>query len=157
MTDFPDSHRDLLDAEFATLGTIDSRGFPQLIEVWFLFDEDEVKVSLNTTRLKTMNMQARPKCSLFILDLANAYRYLEVRRSAGTEPAEDYDFADKIGTKHGRPSLRTIDQPGESRVVVTIEPVNVWPVNKRGRAREGGSRQADALATRWSDLRVAVR
>ena len=132
MTDFPDSPRDLLDAEVATLGTIDSRGFPQLSEVWFLFDEGEVKVSLNTTRLKTTNMQERPKCSLFILDLANPYRYLEVRGHARIEADEDYAFADKVGAKYGGTDLRTIDKPGDSRVVLTIEPVNVWPVDMRG-------------------------
>jgi PPOX class probable F420-dependent enzyme len=132
MTDFPDSHRDLLDAEVATLGTIDPRGFPQLSEVWFLFDEREVKISLNTARLKTMNMRARPQCSLFILDLANPYRYLEVRGRARIEPDEDYAFAAKVGAKYGGTDLRTIDKPGESRVVVTIEPVNVWPVDMRG-------------------------
>jgi pyridoxamine 5'-phosphate oxidase-like protein len=38
-TAVPDSHRDLLDAQFATLATIDRNGFPQLTEVWFFFDE----------------------------------------------------------------------------------------------------------------------
>jgi len=128
MTDFPDSHRDLLDAEVATLGTIDPSGFPQLSEVWFLFDEREVKISLNTARLKTMNMQARPQCSLFILDLANPYRYLEVRGRARIEPDEDYAFAAKVGAKYGGTDLRQMDKPGESRLAVTLRPVkvNVW-------------------------------
>jgi PPOX class probable F420-dependent enzyme len=132
MTDFPDSHRDLLDGEFATLATIDPRGFPQLTEVWFLFDEDEVRISLNTARKKTRNLRARPECSVFLLDLANPYRYLEIRGRARLEPDDDYAFADKVGAKYGGTDLRTRDRPGESRVVVTIEPVNVWPVNMRG-------------------------
>ena len=41
MTDFPDSHRDLLDAEVATLATIDPQGYPQISEVWFLHDGGE--------------------------------------------------------------------------------------------------------------------
>jgi PPOX class probable F420-dependent enzyme len=132
MTDFPASHRDLLDAEFATLATIDDHGFPQLSEVWFLFAEDEVRLSLNTARLKTANLQARPECSLFVLDLGNPYRYLEVRGRARIEPDDDYAFADKVGAKYGGTDLRAIDKAGESRVVVTIEPVNVWPVDMRG-------------------------
>ena len=132
MTDFPSSHRDLLDAEVATLATIDGRGFPALSEVWFLFDEGELKVSLNTARLKLRNLEARPECSLFILDLASPYRYLEIRGRARIEPDDDYAFADKVGAKYGGTDLRSIDRPGESRVVVTIEPVNVWPVNMRG-------------------------
>jgi len=129
MTDFPSSHRDLLDAEVATLATIDGRGFPALSEVWFLFDEGEVKVSLNTTRLKTKNLQERPECSLFILDLGSPYRYLEVRGRARIEPDDDYAFAAKVGAKYGGTDLRAIDQPGESRVVLTVEPVNVWAVD----------------------------
>jgi len=132
MTDFPDSHRDLLDAEVATLATIDRHGFPALSEVWFLFDEGEVKVSLNTARLKTKNLQARPECSLFILDLANPFRFLEVRGRARIEPDDDYAFAGKVGAKYGGTDLRAIDQPGETRVVLTIEPVNVWAVDMRG-------------------------
>jgi PPOX class probable F420-dependent enzyme len=132
MTDFPASHRDLLDSEFATLATIDSQGFPQLTEVWFLFDEGEVSISLNTARLKTKNLQKRPECSLFILDLASPYRYLEIRGRARIEPDDDYTFADKVGAKYGGVDLRPMDQPGESRVVVTIEPVRIRPVNMRG-------------------------
>jgi PPOX class probable F420-dependent enzyme len=132
MTDFPDSHRDLLDSEVATLATIDPRGFPQLSEVWFLFDDGEVKISLNTARLKTRNLQARPECSLFILDLANPYRYLEIRGRARIEPDEDYAFAAKVGAKYGGVEFWKMDQPGQLRTVVTIEPVNVWPVNMRG-------------------------
>ena len=86
MADFPSSHRDLLDSEVATLATIDPRGFPALSEVWFLFDDGEVGVSLNTARRKTKNLQARPECSLFILDLANPYRFLEIRGRARIEP-----------------------------------------------------------------------
>ncbi|MGE5272928.1 MAG: PPOX class F420-dependent oxidoreductase [Verrucomicrobiota bacterium] len=132
MTDFPGSHRDLLDAEVATLATIDRGGFPALSEVWFLFDEGEVKVSLNTVRLKTKNLRARPECSLFILDLGNPYRYLEIRGRARIEPDDDYAFADKVGAKYGGTDLRTVDGPGESRVVVSIEPVSVWGVDMRG-------------------------
>jgi PPOX class probable F420-dependent enzyme len=132
MTDFPASHRDLLDSEFATLATIDSAGFPHLTEVIFLFDDDEVKLSLNTARVKTKNLQERPECSLFILDLADAYRYLEIRGRVRIEPDDDYAFADKVGAKYGGLDLRPMDQPGESRVVVTIEPVKIRPVNMRG-------------------------
>jgi PPOX class probable F420-dependent enzyme len=132
MTDVPASHRDLLDSDVATLATIDVRGFPQLSGVWFLFDEGEAKISLNTARRKTKNLEARPQCSLFILDLANPYRYLEIRGRARLEPDPDYDFADKVGAKYGGTDLRVIDRPGESRVVVTIEPVKVWAVNMRG-------------------------
>ena|SRR5689334_23437390 len=132
MTDFPESHRDLLDAEVATLATTGADGYPQLSEVWFLHDGGELKTSLNDSRLKTKNLQARPQCNLLILDLSNPYRYLAVKGNARVEPDPEYAFADKLAAKYGGADLREHDQPGQSRVVVTIEPVNVWPVDMRG-------------------------
>jgi PPOX class probable F420-dependent enzyme len=131
MTDFPESHRNLLDAEVATLATIDNNGFPQVTEIWFLHDDGELKSSLNDSRLKTRHLVARPQCSLFLLDLGNPYRYMEVRSHARIEPDDDYAFARKLGAKYGGADLSAHDGPGERRVVVTFEPVNIYPVNMR--------------------------
>jgi PPOX class probable F420-dependent enzyme len=127
-SEIPQSHADLLDAQFATLATVDSDCAPQLTEVWFLYEDGELKVSLNTSRLKTRNLKARPQCSLFILDLNNPYRYIDVRGRARIEPDEDYAFAARVGAKYGS-DLREHDGPGESRVVVTIERHNVFAVD----------------------------
>jgi PPOX class probable F420-dependent enzyme len=129
MTSFPESHRDLLDAQFATLATIGGNGWPQLTELWFLHEDGELRISLNDSRLKTRNLVKRPQCSLFILDLSNPYRYLEVRGNARIEPDDGYAFAQKVGAKYGGADLREHDRPGERRVVVTIEPVNVYAVD----------------------------
>ncbi len=128
-TDFPDSHRDLLEAKFATLATIGKDGGPQLTEIWFLFEDGQVKTSLNDSRLKTKNLVARPRCSLFVLDLENPFRYLDVRGTAKIEPDDDYAFAQRLGAKYGGADVRDHDGPGEKRVVVTIEPTNVFAVD----------------------------
>ena len=131
MTTFPASHRDLLDAQVATFATIDGRGFPQLTELWFLFEDGELKLSLNDSRLKTRNLMKRPQCSLLIVDLENQYRYLEIRGNARLAPDDDSSFAHKVGAKYDA-DLSAHDAPGESRVVVTIDPVNVYAVDMRG-------------------------
>ncbi|HWF74720.1 MAG TPA: PPOX class F420-dependent oxidoreductase [Solirubrobacteraceae bacterium] len=131
---FPESHRDLLEADVATLGTIGRDDFPQLTEVWFLLDDDGmVKISLNSSRIKTRNLLARPRCSLLILDLTDPRRYLEIRGRARIEPDDDYAFARKVGEKYNA-DLKVHDRPGESRVTVTIEPVNVYAVDMRAGA-----------------------
>src|SRR5450755_3898635 len=124
MPEIPSSHRDLLDGQFATLGTVGSDGRPQLTEVWFLADGDTIGISLNTARQKTRNLMASPAVSLFLLDLANPYRYLEIRGDAEISPDEDYSFAGRVGAKY-HSDLREHDKPGESRVIVTIRPVRV--------------------------------
>lgn len=128
MPDFPESHRDLLDSQVATLATIDDDGFPQLTEVWFLYDEGDLKVSVNTTRAKLRNLEQRPQCSLLVLDLNNPYRYLEVRGRARLEPDDDRSFASKVGEKYGA-DLGAYDAPEDGRVVITIEPEKVYPVD----------------------------
>ena len=82
MTTFPDSHRDLLDGQVASLATIRADGFPHVTEVWFLYEDGDLRLSLNDSRLKSRHLQARPQCALLLLDLANPYRYLEVRARA---------------------------------------------------------------------------
>ena len=123
-TTIPDSHLDLLDQPVVTLGTVDPQGRPQLTEVWFLAEEGQVKISLNTARQKVRNLQRNSACSVLLLDLANPYRYVEIRGDAVLEPDDDYAFADRLGAKYGA-DLRANDQPGDTRVVVTVRPVRV--------------------------------
>jgi len=131
MTSIPDSHRDLLNAQIAVLGTIGASGRPQLSAIWFLAEGDTVKLSLNTARQKVKNLQGNPGASLLIVDPANPYRYLELRGDAEISPDPDYVFADKVGAKYGA-DPRVHDQPGHTRYVVTIRPARVNAVNMRG-------------------------
>ena len=131
MTTFPQSHSDLLDAQVASLATIGGDGFPQQTELWFLYDEGDLRLSLNTARLKTRNLMKRPQCSLMLLDLNNPYRYLVVRGNARIDPDDDYAFANKLGAKYSA-DVSAHDQPGDKRVVVTIEPTKIYPVDMSG-------------------------
>jgi len=128
MTSIPETHRDLLDAQIAVLGTIGASGRPQLSAVWFLADGDTVRVSLNTARQKLKNLQANPAVSVLILDPANPYRYVELRGDAEITADPDYEFAKKVGAKYGGADLSEHDGPGDARMVVTIVPsrVVVW-------------------------------
>jgi PPOX class probable F420-dependent enzyme len=131
MTTLPESHHDLLDTDLATLATLGRNGIPQQTVVWFLYEGGKLKLSLNSARLKTKNLIKRPQCSLLILDPAVAQRYLEVRGTAALEPDDGYAFARKVGAKYGGADLSAHDGPGDTRVIVTIEPTNVYAVDVR--------------------------
>jgi PPOX class probable F420-dependent enzyme len=124
----PESHRDLLGAEFATLATVGEDGYPQLSEVWFLAQDDQVALSLNTSRQKVRNLETEPACTLLILDVANPYRYVEIRGTAVVEPDDDFEFARQVGAKYDA-DLREHDVPGDRRVMVRIVPVRVRAVD----------------------------
>jgi PPOX class probable F420-dependent enzyme len=127
----PDSHRDLLAGDVLTLATVGEDGYPQVSEVWFVNEGDQIAMSLNTRRQKVKNLQTEPACTVLLLDLENPYRYLEIRGTAVIEPDEDRVFAEKVGAKYDA-DLREHDTPGDRRVVVRIVPVRVNAVDMRG-------------------------
>jgi PPOX class probable F420-dependent enzyme len=129
MTDFPASHRDLLDGHFAILSTIAPSGHPQSTAIVFLHDDDgEMRISLNETRKKVRNLRANPACNLFLLDLSNPLRYLEIRANAELEPDPGKAFAAHVGAKYGQ-DFTMHDGPGEERVKVTLHPTVVNAVD----------------------------
>ncbi len=123
-TAIPESHRDLLGAATAVLGTIGPDGRPQLSAVWFLAEGDTVRISLHTSRQKTRNLQANPAVNLFIHDPAAPTRYLEIRGDAVLTEDADYSFASRVGEKY-HANLRDFDGPSGRRVIVTIQPTRV--------------------------------
>ena len=84
-------------------------------------------MSLNTSRQKVKNLRRHPECTLFFMDPAGPYRTIEIRARAEMQPDPDYEMAGLIGARYGT-NLRTLDQPGESRVAVRFTPVkiNTW-------------------------------
>ena len=129
MPTIPATHRSLLDAPVGVLATIGPDGLPQVTALWFLFDDadGDVRFSLNTSRQKVKNLRARPQASLLVLDPANPYLTVELRGRVEIEPDDDYVLADQVGNKYGA-DLRSMDRPGEKRVMVTLHPtkVNIW-------------------------------
>ena len=128
MPSIPASHHDLLDAPVGILATVGPDGRPQQSAVWFLADGETIRISLNSSRQKTANLQRNPVVDLLILDVERTYRYLEVRGDASIEDDPDYEFADRVGEKYGT-DLRAHDLEGETRIVVTIVPSRVHAVD----------------------------
>jgi PPOX class probable F420-dependent enzyme len=121
-TTISESHMDLLGTDVAMLATLGPDGHPQVTATWFVLDDDGlVKISLNTERQKVKNLYNNAMCTFFILDLFNVLRTLEIRAHASITPDPDYVLADKYRLKYGL-TLRQMDAPGQTRVVVTLHP-----------------------------------
>jgi PPOX class probable F420-dependent enzyme len=129
MLTVPKSHEDLLQSQVATFATIGPDGRPQLTEVWFLYENGSLALSLNSNRQKTKNLLTRPQCCLLILDLAVPQRYLELRGDAEVTP-DDGSFVKKVGKKY-EVDLQTFDAPGDERVVVRLALQSVNAVDMR--------------------------
>lgn len=125
MNTVPDSHRDILEnAQVVILGTIGPEGEPQLTALWFLFEGDVLRMSINTYRQKLKNLQRNPTASAFFIDPVTPYRTIELRGDVTIEPDPDYAFADMVAKKYGA-DMRAIDKPGQTRSNVTFNVHNV--------------------------------
>ena len=124
MTDFPDSHRDLLESSTAILSTVGATGIPQTTAIWFLYDEGELHSWLSDSRQKVKNLLARPEYSLFILDPVDPARYLVIRGRAELVPDVDCVFGDKLGMKYGH-DVKAMLRDNETRYKVTFHPLSV--------------------------------
>ncbi|MCL2395159.1 MAG: TIGR03618 family F420-dependent PPOX class oxidoreductase [Acidimicrobiaceae bacterium] len=122
----PLSHRDLLDAYVAALATNGLSGKPQVTAIGFYYDkvDDQVKISLNDARQKTKNMRRDPQATLFILDLANPQRSLEIRAGVELRPDPDLEFCRTAGAKYGV-DFHDHDLPGETRSIVVLHPTRI--------------------------------
>jgi len=47
MMNVPQSHQDLLESSVASFATVGPDGRPQLTEVWFLYEDGSIALSLN--------------------------------------------------------------------------------------------------------------
>lgn len=129
MANIPDSHRNLItDSQVVILATNGPDGLPQVTATWFLWEDDTLKLSLNTARQKVRNLRQDPALTAFFVDPASPYRTLELRGTITIEGDPDLAFADRVGEKYGT-NLRKMDEPGESRVVISL---NIKKVNTFG-------------------------
>ncbi len=132
MTTLLDSHKELLDAPVASLTTIGGSGYPQSTLTWFVYNDGKLELSLSDARQKTKNLIKNPKVSLLILDPDSPMRYLEIRGDATAVTDTGLAFAHGPLKDKYAADVTGHDGPGDVRMLVTIEPTNVYAVDMRG-------------------------
>ena len=120
----PEGFQDLFEKKsFAHLATINLDGSPQNTPVWLEFDGTHILINSSKGRKKDRNMRTEARVALSILDLDNAYRYLEVRGRVVDITAEGgIDQINKLAKKYLGEETYPWLQPGEERVTYKIAP-----------------------------------
>ena len=127
-TTLPSSHIDLLEQPLtAAFATVAPDGKPQVTALWYLLGDDGViRISVNSSRRKLSNVKAQPVGTLFLVDPANSMRTLEVRADIELSDDPDYTFAETVVAHYGADfDMRDIDQPGDTRLILTLHPTRV--------------------------------
>jgi PPOX class probable F420-dependent enzyme len=102
----PAEFHDLLESNaFAFVSTLGKDGEPQITPIWFLWDGENLKISLLEGRQKLRNLRRDNRIAVAIAHPSNPYRYLEIRgRVERIEPDVDDTVISAISTKYsGRP------------------------------------------------------
>jgi len=82
-TVIPQTHLDLLEKPFlAHCATTGSQGEPQCNPVWFMWNGEQIVLSIDPVGQKAKNIERDPRVSLSIVDPENPGHYLEVRGTA---------------------------------------------------------------------------
>lgn len=108
---------------FASLATVMPDGSPQVTPVWIDYDGRQFVVNTARGRRKEKNMKVGAGVALAIIDPDNPYHYLQVRGRVAeiTEKGAD-EHIDRMAKKYLGKDKYPFRQPGEVRVLLTIEP-----------------------------------
>jgi PPOX class probable F420-dependent enzyme len=113
----------LLEPNFATVGTLDPDGSPQLTIVWIDWDGDNVLFNTAVGRAKPRNLERDPRVSILVTDRADGYRWVEIlgRAELTTEGADEH--IDKLARKYTGNGWEP--RAGEQRLLVRVRPERV--------------------------------
>lgn len=119
MTALPELARELIDGQnFASVATIQADGSPQSSIVWVRRDGDDVLFSTVKGRRKHANLLADPRVSLLVTDVANPYRYAEIRGGVTVTDDPQAELIQELADKYTGQAFET--RPGDERVIVRI-------------------------------------
>ncbi len=124
----PESHAGILDTKaLLYLGTQNKDGSPQVSPVWFNTNGDIIEINSAKNRLKDLNMRARPKVSIAIVDPENAYRWVGIQGTVVeiTENGAE-EHIDSLAQKYLGVESYPNRQEGQVRVIYRIRADKVF-------------------------------
>jgi PPOX class probable F420-dependent enzyme len=113
----------LQEPNFATVGTVNPDGSPQLSIVWIDWDGRNVLFNTAVGRVKPRNLERDQRVSVLVIDREDGYHWVAVRGTAGltTEGADEH--IDKLARKYTGEGWQA--KPGEQRLLCSFRPEHV--------------------------------
>ncbi|NJQ00019.1 PPOX class F420-dependent oxidoreductase [Streptomyces zingiberis] len=113
---------------FATVGTVQPDGGPQLSVVWVMRDGDDILLSTTVGRRKEKNLTRDPRISVVVVHPEDPYLYAEVRGEASLTREGGQELLDELslkytGKRYAEFNPRSVEDA--PRVVVRITPRKV--------------------------------
>lgn len=126
-TEIPTLARELIDGKnFAHIATLMADGSPQNTPVWVEIDGDNIVFNTAEGRVKPRNLRRDPRVAISVTDAVNPYRAAFIRGRVTNITPEGGDASiDRLAKKYMDADSYPFRQPGEVRLVITVEPDHV--------------------------------
>ena len=113
----------LQEPNFATVGTVNPDGSPQLSIVWIDWDGERVLFNTAVGRVKPRNLERDQRVSVLVIDRKDGYHWVAVRGTAEltTEGADEH--IDKLARKYTGQGWQA--KPREQRLLCSFRPEHV--------------------------------
>jgi PPOX class probable F420-dependent enzyme len=112
-----------LEPNFATVGTLNPDGSPQLSIVWVDWDDEQVLFNTAAGRAKPRNLERDPRVSVLVVDSDDGYRWVAVRGAAEVTTVGADEHIDKLARKYTGEGWQP--KPGEQRLLVRVRAEHV--------------------------------
>jgi PPOX class probable F420-dependent enzyme len=113
----------LQEPNFATVGTLNPDGSPQLTIVWIDWDGEHVLFNTAAGRAKPRNLERDPRASVLVVDREDGYRWVAIRGAAELAAEGADEHIDKLARKYTGEGWQP--KPGERRLLVRVRPEHV--------------------------------
>ena len=123
----PESHADLFQGKnFAHVATVMPDGTPQTTPVWIDYDGTHIIFNTAEGRQKTRNLDRDPRVAFSVLDMANPYRYIQVRGRVEEKTHEGADaHIDALAKRYLGVETYPNRRANEKRVIYKVRPEHV--------------------------------
>jgi PPOX class probable F420-dependent enzyme len=122
----PEQRRLIEEPNLGHFVTLMKDGSPQVTPVWVDCDDTHILINTAKGRQKPLNLARDPRVALSIADANDIYRYIQVRGRVVEVTAEGaFEHISKLGRKYRGQDFVYPARPGETRVIIRIEPLRV--------------------------------
>ncbi len=111
---------------FATIASVLKDGMPHVTPVWMDYDGKHLVFTTEQKRLNARVLKRMPKVSVSVINHENPYEYVEIRgKVVEVTPDGAFEHIDKMAKKYMNADKYPMNQPGDVRLLVRIEPTKV--------------------------------
>jgi PPOX class probable F420-dependent enzyme len=110
----------------AHVATLMKDGSPQVTPVWVDCDDTHILINTAEGRQKPRNLERDPRIALSIAAQDDQQMYIQIRGRVVEITREGaFEHISKLGKKYWGPDFEYPRRPGETRIIVRIEPESV--------------------------------